>query len=82
MDKINTKHLLHYGFLLFIMGFSCFAIAEEMAMYRGMGVAKHDFPSFKALKAGGFIAQKPEISRYDYNDVYTVKKPIKFWGRR
>jgi hypothetical protein len=75
------KHLLHCGFLLFTMGFSCFAIAEERTTYRGMGVAKHDFPTFKALKAGGFIAKKPEISRYDYNDVYTVKKPMKFMGQ-
>lgn len=75
------KHWLHYGFLLFTMGFSCFAIAEEMTTYRGMGTTKQEFPTFKALKAGGFIAKKPEISRYDYNDVYTVKKPIKFMGQ-
>jgi hypothetical protein len=75
------KHWLHCGFLLFTMGFSSFAIAEERTTYRGMGTTKQEFPTFKALKAGGYIAKKPEIFRYDYNDVYTVKKPIKFMGQ-
>ena len=78
---MTVKHWVSKSLLWVAIGFSSMAMAEEMSTYRGMGTAKQDFPTFKALKAGGFIAKKPEISRYDYNDVFSIKKPLKFMGQ-
>ena len=55
--------------------------ADE-SIYRGMGNAKGEFPGLKQLQAQGLIGKKPEVSRYDYNDVYKVKKPFQFLGQK
>jgi len=46
-----------------------------------MGNAPSQFPSLKTLLNQGTIAKKPDISRYDYNDVYKLKKPLQFMGQ-
>ena len=78
---MKVKHWGSKSLLWLIIGFSSMTMAADMETYRGMGTTKQDFPTFKALKAGGFIAKKPEISRYDYNDVFSIKKPLKFMGQ-
>lgn len=78
---MKVKHWGSKSLLWLIIGFSSMTMAADMATYRGMGTAKQDFPTFKTLQAGGFIAKKPEVSRYDYNDVFSIKKPLKFMGQ-
>ena len=68
-----------FAVLLFCM--TSLSMAEEVTEYRGMGIAKDYFPTFQYLKLHGFIAKKPDIKRYDYNDVYNVKKPLSFKGQ-
>ena len=68
-----------FAVLLFCM--TSLSMAEEVTEYRGMGIAKDYFPTFQYLKLHGFIAKKPNIKRYDYNDVYNVKKPLSFKGQ-
>lgn len=69
--------------ILLWLAISSFSVTmtAELTTYHGMGAAKQDFPTFKALNAGGFIAKKPEVSRYDYNDVFSIQKPLKFMGQ-
>lgn len=78
---MKVKHWGSKSLLWLIIGFSSMTMAADMVTYRGMGTAKQDFPTFKTLQAGGFIAKKPEVSRYDYNDVFSIKKPLKFMGQ-
>lgn len=68
-----------FAVLLFCM--TSLSMAEEVTEYRGMGIANDYFPTFQYLKLHGFIAKKPDIKRYDYNDVYNVKKPLSFKGQ-
>lgn len=78
---MKVKNWGSKSLLWLTIGFSSMTMAADMATYRGMGTAKQDFPTFKTLQAGGFIAKKPEVSRYDYNDVFSIKKPLKFMGQ-
>lgn len=78
---MKVKNWGSKSLLWLIIGFSSMTMAADIATYRGMGTAKQDFPTFKTLQAGGFIAKKPEVSRYDYNDVFSIKKPLKFMGQ-
>jgi hypothetical protein len=78
---MKLKYVVLKSLLWVAIGFSSMAMAAEMTTYRGMGTTKSDFPTFKALQAGGFIAKKPEVSRYDYNDVFSIQKPLKFMGQ-
>lgn len=78
---MGVKHWVSKSLLWVAISFSSMTMAADMTSYRGMGTAKHDFPTFKVLQAGGFIAKKPEVSRYDYNDVFSIKKPLKFMGQ-
>lgn len=78
---MGVKHWVSKSLLWVAISFSSMTMAADMTSYRGMGTAKQDFPTFKVLQAGGFIAKKPEVSRYDYNDVFRIKKPLKFMGQ-
>ena len=78
---MNVRYWVSKILLWVAISFSSVTMAADMTTYRGMGTAKHDFPTFKTLQAGGFIAKKPEVSRYDYNDVFRIKKPLKFMGQ-
>lgn len=78
---MSVKHWVSKSLLWVAISFSSMTMAADMTSYRGMGTAKQDFPTFKVLQAGGFIAKKPEVSRYDYNDVFRIKKPLKFMGQ-
>ena len=78
---MGVKHWVSKSLLWLTICFSSMTMAADMTSYRGMGTAKQDFPTFKVLQAGGFIAKKPEVSRYDYNDVFRIKKPLKFMGQ-
>ena len=53
----------------------------DETIYRGMGDSASQFPTLKRMLTQGMIAKKPDISRYDYNDVYRVKKPFTFLGQ-
>lgn len=55
--------------------------AAQQTVYRGMGEASSQFPSFKKMFKDGLINKKAEVSRYDYNDVYRLKKPLNFMGQ-
>ncbi|WP_448761385.1 hypothetical protein [Acinetobacter tandoii] len=78
---MKVKHWGSKSLLWLTISFSSMTMAADTATYRGMGTAKQDFPTFKTLQAGGFIAKKPEVSRYDNNDVFSIKKPLKFMGQ-
>lgn len=78
---MSVKHGVSKSLLWVAICFSSMTMAADMTSYRGMGTTKQDFPTFKVLQANGFIAKKPEVSRYDYNDVFRIKKPLKFMGQ-
>jgi hypothetical protein len=78
---MGVKYWVSKSLLWVAISFSSMTMAADMTSYRGMGTAKQDFPTFKVLQAGGFIAKKPEVFRYDYNDVFRIKKPLKFMGQ-
>lgn len=78
---MSVKHWVSKSLLWVAISFSSMTMAADMTSYRGMGTTKQDFPTFKVLQAGGFIAKKPEVSRYDYNDVFRIKKPLNFMGQ-
>lgn len=78
---MSVKHWVSKSLLWVAISFSSMAMAADMSSYRGMGTTKQDFPTFKVLQAGGFIAKKPEVSRYDYNDVFRIKNRLSLWGK-
>lgn len=77
-EKNMKKYLL--GLVITAAATSSHAAVEE-TVYRGMGEASAQFPSFKKMQKQGLINKKPDISRNDYNDVYKLKKPLQFMGQ-
>lgn len=68
------------SFILMSSGLT-YAAVPELEQYRGMQGQGAQFKDFKRLTKEGYISQKPQVSRYDYNDVFKVKKPLKFAGQ-
>lgn len=70
----------------------CFAVLLSLCLvpilghanepYRGMKSGNTGFSSFHQLKQQGFISQKPQVSRMDYNDVYALKKPLEMFNQQ
>ena len=73
------KYLL--GLVITAAAMSSHAAVEE-TVYRGMGEASVQFPSFKKMQKQGLINKKPDISRNDYNDVYKLKNRFNLWDKR
>ena len=73
---------LYCGLSLVILsgGVAAYA-APELEQYRGMQGQGAQFKDFKVLTQQGYISKKPQVSRYDYNDVFKVKKPLQFAGQ-
>lgn len=54
------------------------SISYADTVYRGVDQKRVLFKSLSQLKEQGFVSQKPQISRSDYNDIYQFKKPLTF----
>lgn len=70
------------GVILLSNGVAYAAALSELEQYRGMQGKAAQFKDFKALTQEGYIRKKPQVSRYDYNDVYKVQKPLTFAGQQ
>ncbi|TCM65212.1 hypothetical protein EC844_11550 [Acinetobacter calcoaceticus] len=53
----------------------------DPTVYRGMEGAGSQIKDFKTLKAQGFLTQKPQVARVDYNDIYKLQKPLQLLGQ-
>lgn len=64
--------------ILFILLMVTTSVSFSDTVYRGMDQNRVLFKSIPQLKVQGYISTKPQITRYDYNDVYQMQKPLIF----
>ncbi|AOA60032.1 hypothetical protein BFG52_15455 [Acinetobacter larvae] len=56
------------------------AYADE-EQFRGMGTANAAIQDFKQLTTEGYLSNKAQVQRVDYNDIYKLQKPLQILGQ-